>query len=69
MIVRHVLLAAFVVSLSLPGCIVVRHPVQGAGPRAADCPPGHVWSDGQCHAQGKGHDPNKHQGKGHDKPD
>jgi hypothetical protein len=20
------------------------------------CPPGHVWSDGQCHSKGKGHD-------------
>ena len=28
---------------------------------AKKCPPGHQWSDGGCHAKGKGHDPQKHQ--------
>jgi hypothetical protein len=28
------------------------------------CPPGHVWSDGNCHDTGKGNDPNKDRGKG-----
>ena len=23
---------------------------------AKKCPPGHLWSDGRCHAKGKGHD-------------
>ncbi|WP_242345061.1 hypothetical protein [Anaeromyxobacter terrae] len=23
---------------------------------AKNCPPGHRWSDGRCHAKGKGHD-------------
>lgn len=27
---------------------------------SSHCPPGHRWSDGKCHDQGKGHDPAKH---------
>jgi hypothetical protein len=30
------------------------------------CPPGHVWSDGNCHDTGKGNDPNKDRGNGND---
>jgi hypothetical protein len=31
---------------------------------SAKCPPGHRWSDGQCHSTGKGNDPNKIRGNG-----
>ena len=34
----------------------------GATGGSGNCPPGHTWSDGQCHSTGKGHDPN-HKGK------
>jgi hypothetical protein len=28
----------------------------GTASPAEKCPPGHQWSDGQCHSRGKGHD-------------
>jgi hypothetical protein len=48
---------AAVLAFSAAGCVVV-------GPRSSSrsavsakkCPPGHQWSDGRCHATGKGHD-------------
>jgi hypothetical protein len=52
-------IGAAVAIVYLGGCIFV-------GPRrtaGSSCPPGHVWSDGQCHDKGKGHDP-AHHGKG-----
>lgn len=50
-------IAVIFAALSFSACLVV-------GPRRAttpkSCPPGHTWSDGQCHSKGKGHDPAKH---------
>jgi hypothetical protein len=55
--------ALFAVAITTSGCVgVVRVP--GVHASAAEsgkkCPPGHEWSDGSCHAKGKGHDPEKH---------
>lgn len=53
-------LAALVLSTS--GCVLVgpgrssRAPVKADRGGGKACPPGHVWSDGQCHSRGKGHD-------------
>ncbi len=42
------------------GCVGVVVPgVHASGVKAKKCPPGHEWSDGQCHSKGKGHDPGK----------
>jgi hypothetical protein len=52
------LLAALVAfAIAGSGCIVVRHP-RGArsGLSSKRCPPGHQWSDGRCHATGRGND-------------
>ena len=53
------LLAALAAAAILgTGCVGVVH-VPGAhseGVKAKKCPPGHEWSDGQCHSRGKGHD-------------
>jgi hypothetical protein len=39
------------------GCVGVVG-VHSSGAKASKkCPPGHEWSDGQCHSTGKGHDP------------
>ncbi len=44
------------------GCVVhVPVAAHGSGATAQRCPPGHQWSDGRCHAKGKGHDPAKHE--------
>jgi hypothetical protein len=73
-----IFIAVLLAATATTGCLVV--PKGGSSPtsektgrsKAAstkagkDCPPGHTWSDGQCHDKGKGHDPN-HKGKGQDK--
>jgi hypothetical protein len=49
--------ALVVVALFGTGCMVrVPGATHRSGASADKCPPGHVWSDGQCHSQGKGHD-------------
>jgi hypothetical protein len=56
------LLAALALSAVATGCMVRVPGVAVSSPVVASerkCPPGHVWSDGQCHSKGKGHD--KHQ--------
>jgi hypothetical protein len=54
-------------ALSLASCAVVRVDRPRSSSAAVtsdeDCPPGHRWSDGKCHATGKGHDPEKKKGK------
>lgn len=66
-LVRSLLLAA--APMLFGGCVVAHHPFPGGYSRHAlshhDCPPGHQWSDGSCHSQGKGHDRHKHGGKHH----
>ena len=43
------------------GCVVVApHGATRSAVSAKKCPPGHEWSDGRCHATGKGHDRAKH---------
>jgi hypothetical protein len=37
------------------GCVGVVG-VHSSGAKVKKCPPGHEWSDGQCHSRGKGHD-------------
>ena len=58
--VRSVVVASALL-LFVNGCMI-RHssPARHAG---KSCPPGHVWSDGDCHDKGKGHDPAKHKKK------
>ena len=82
MSLKHFLAAGTIASMVLcTGCPMMKAQHQGpkAAAKAEKCPPGHVWSDGSCHSQGKGHDPAKkkftdhksaHGGgfnKGHDK--
>ena len=70
---RFLVIITTVLTFALSGCFVMKpKPRAGTKPAAAkgkQCPPGHLWSDGKCHAKGKGHDPAKHKGKakGHDK--
>lgn len=59
-------LLAGVVALTIlaPGCVLhERHHGRRSSSAlsARSCPPGHMWSDGQCHGKGKGHDPAKHE--------
>jgi hypothetical protein len=53
-------LAAVAIAGGTTGCVGVVH-VPGAHAVKAEkrCPPGHEWSDGECHSKGKGHDPAK----------
>jgi hypothetical protein len=50
------------VALSASGCVLVGPPRSSRAAVRSDqgggkpCPPGHLWSDGQCHSKGKGHD-------------
>lgn len=56
---RIAIAALIAVTLAGTGCVVVRPPRaarSGVSSGAKRCPPGHVWSDGACHAKGKGHD-------------
>lgn len=58
---KILLAAALALAFAGAGCVVVAP--RGATSSAASmkkCPPGHQWSDGRCHARGKGHDPAKH---------
>lgn len=50
-------LALLALAVVASGCVIV-HPrsASRATVSSAKCPPGHVWSDGECHARGKGHD-------------
>lgn len=51
------LTALAIAALLGAGCMVrVTPATHRSGAAAEKCPPGHVWSDGQCHGQGKGHD-------------
>jgi hypothetical protein len=71
-------IGVLLVTMATTGCLVVpkggsSSPSERTGRSSSasskagkDCPPGHTWSDGQCHDKGKGHDPN-HKGKGQDK--
>jgi hypothetical protein len=53
--------AVLVVVVAGTGCVVVpARAVHRSEASAKNCPPGHQWSDGRCHATGKGHDPAKH---------
>ncbi len=56
------LLATVAVAVLGTGCLFVHVPPGQARSAASveRCPPGHQWSDGRCHAAGKGHDPAKH---------
>ncbi len=58
---KNLLAAALALAMAGPGCVIVpaRH-VNRSEASATKCPPGHQWSDGRCHATGKGHDPAKH---------
>jgi len=54
---RLAIAALLALGLAGTGCVVV--PARGVSRSAVSskkCPPGHVWSDGQCHSKGKGHD-------------
>ncbi|HEY6001480.1 MAG TPA: hypothetical protein VIV57_01320 [Anaeromyxobacter sp.] len=48
---------AAALALSAAGCVVHSPRSSSRSASAAKkCPPGHQWSDGRCHATGKGHD-------------
>jgi hypothetical protein len=52
---------AAALALVTSGCLVVpprssRAAVKSDRGGGKPCPPGHLWSDGQCHSKGKGHD-------------
>jgi hypothetical protein len=57
---KMLLAAVAAVAVLGTGCVIVparaNHRSEASGKR---CPPGHEWSDGRCHDQGKGHDPAK----------
>lgn len=59
-------LVAALAALALSGCVVLvekrARPEPVKQQKAKPCPPGHTWSDGQCHGKGKGHDPAKSKG-------
>lgn len=48
---------AFAFAVAGSGCVVVapRKVVRPAA-SASRCPPGHQWSDGRCHATGRGNE-------------
>jgi hypothetical protein len=55
------LAALLATALATSGCVVVGPPRSSRAAVKSDrggkaCPPGHLWSDGQCHSKGKGHD-------------
>ncbi len=62
MLHRLIIILALV---AFSGCLIIPPPRGARSTRggAKSCPPGKMWSDGQCHAKGKGHDPNKHADK------
>jgi hypothetical protein len=57
---KTLLLTVLAVGFLGTGCIIVPGSSSRSAARAErsekKCPQGHVWSDGQCHAKGKGHD-------------
>lgn len=56
------LLAAAAIATLGSGCIIVPTPHQHSSAVSSQrCPPGHQWSDGRCHARGRGHDQEKHE--------
>ena len=58
---KNLLAAALALAVAGTGCVVVApRGTSRSAASAKDCPPGHQWSDGRCHAKGKGHDPAKH---------
>jgi hypothetical protein len=52
-------LAAVAIAGSGTGCVGVVHVPKAHVKSEKRCPPGHEWSDGECHSRGKGHDPAK----------
>jgi len=53
--------AALAFAVAGTGCVIVpARAVNRSETSAKKCPPGHQWSDGRCHATGKGNDPAKH---------
>ena len=63
MFARCAVCLAVALFLQASACVVHHHGRSNAR-AGGDCPPGHRWSDGNCHSSGKGHDPNKHVRKG-----
>jgi hypothetical protein len=55
---KTVIAALAALAIAGTGCVGVVHVpgVHAEGAKAKKCPPGHEWSDGQCHSRGKGHD-------------
>jgi len=58
---KKILAGLTAVALLGTGCAVVvpTRSSRSAVTAQKKCPPGHQWSDGRCHAKGKGHDPAK----------
>jgi hypothetical protein len=57
---KSILAGATALTLLATGCLYVPRARSSSALSAQKCPPGHQWSDGQCHDKGKGHDPAKH---------
>ncbi len=54
---KTLLAALIALAVAGSGCIVVGPPRSSRnGVSASRCPPGHSWSDGRCHASGRGND-------------
>jgi hypothetical protein len=52
--------ALLALAVAATGCVIVpghgQYRSATSASSAKKCPPGHAWSDGACHATGKGHD-------------
>ena len=59
---KTLLAAMLAFAVAGTGCVIVApRGVTRSEASAKKCPPGHQWSDGRCHATGKGNDPAKHE--------
>lgn len=54
---KILLAAALALAVAGTGCVVVTpHRATRSAVSAKRCPPGHQWSDGACHATGRGNE-------------
>lgn len=53
---KILLAAALAFAVAGTGCVVVTPRPTRSAVSAKKCPPGHQWSDGRCHATGRGNE-------------